>query len=159
MNPTPKLKCLVHISTVFSGAIFRPSVYDPILAPYHLTCILLSSTHLNLPPSYAILHKMVALSQILLTSAADLESEESGGKGSGSGKMIVSNDTKRVLVGAGARILFYPTLLYNVFRNKMEADFRWWDEIDQHLLLGAVPFSRGVPQAEAAWSQPGHHPQ
>ncbi|KAK4774150.1 hypothetical protein SAY87_029169 [Trapa incisa] len=109
--------------------------------------------------SCIILHKMVALSQILLTSAADLESEESGGKGSGSGKMIVSNDTKRVLVGAGARILFYPTLLYNVFRNKIEADFRWWDEIDQHLLLGAVPFSRDVPQAEAAWSRPGHHPQ
>ncbi|KAK4790974.1 hypothetical protein SAY86_031387 [Trapa natans] len=76
----------------------------------------------------------------------ELESEEGGGKGSGSGKMIVSNDTKRVLVGAGARILFYPTLLYNVFRNKIEADFRWWDEIDQHLLLGAVPFPKDVPR-------------
>lgn len=44
---------------------------------------------------------------------------------------IVTVDAKRVLVGAGARILFYPTLLYNVFRNKLQAEFRWWDEIDQ----------------------------
>ncbi|PKA65316.1 Putative dual specificity protein phosphatase DSP8 [Apostasia shenzhenica] len=44
---------------------------------------------------------------------------------------IVSTSTKRVLVGAGARILFYPTLLYNVIRNKIQAEFRWWDEIDQ----------------------------
>lgn len=44
---------------------------------------------------------------------------------------IVKVDAKRALVGAGARILFYPTLLYNVLRNKMEAEFRWWDEVDQ----------------------------
>lgn len=48
-----------------------------------------------------------------------------------SGKQMVSVDAKRVLVGAGARILFYPTLLYNVFRNKIQSEFRWWDEIDQ----------------------------
>lgn len=39
--------------------------------------------------------------------------------------------TKRVLVGAGARALFYPTLIYNVVRNKIEAEFRWWDRVDQ----------------------------
>nr|CAN61438.1 hypothetical protein VITISV_033771 [Vitis vinifera] len=50
------------------------------------------------------------------------------------------------LVGAGARILFYPTLLYNVFRNKIQAEFRWWDEVDQFLLLGAVPFPKDVPR-------------
>lgn len=44
---------------------------------------------------------------------------------------IVRVDAKRVLVGAGARILFYPTLLYNVFRNKIQPEFRWWDEVDQ----------------------------
>ncbi|XVF49081.1 hypothetical protein PTKIN_Ptkin03bG0239900 [Pterospermum kingtungense] len=53
-------------------------------------------------------------------------------------------DAKRVLVGAGARILFYPTLLYNVFRNKIQSEFRWWDEVDQFLLLGAVPFPKDV---------------
>ena len=47
-------------------------------------------------------------------------------------KQIVRVDeAKRALVGAGARILFYPTLLYNVLRNKMETEFRWWDEVDQ----------------------------
>lgn len=45
--------------------------------------------------------------------------------------MIVRVDAKRALVGAGARILFYPTLLYNVFRNKIQSEFRWWDRVDQ----------------------------
>ncbi|GMH03353.1 hypothetical protein Nepgr_005192 [Nepenthes gracilis] len=55
-------------------------------------------------------------------------------------------DAKKVLVGAGARILFYPTLLYNVVRNKIQSEFRWWDQVDQFLLLGAVPFSKDVPR-------------
>ncbi|KAG2309111.1 hypothetical protein Bca52824_028859 [Brassica carinata] len=29
------------------------------------------------------------------------------------------------LVGVGARALFYPTLIYNVVRNKVEAEFHW----------------------------------
>lgn len=61
--------------------------------------------------------------------------EGGGGGGADSEKGIVSDDAKRVLVGAGARILFYPTLLFNVFRNKIQAEFRWWDEIDQVLIL------------------------
>ncbi|KAJ0030822.1 hypothetical protein Pint_13308 [Pistacia integerrima] len=61
-------------------------------------------------------------------------------------KQIVKVDAKRALVGAGARILFYPTLLYNVFRNKIQAEFRWWDEVDQFVLLGAVPFPKDVPR-------------
>ncbi|KAM7275535.1 hypothetical protein ACFE04_017401 [Oxalis oulophora] len=58
----------------------------------------------------------------------------------------VDDATKRALVGAGARILFYPTLLYNVFRNKLQSEFRWWDQIDQFVLLGAVPFPKDVPR-------------
>ena len=53
-----------------------------------------------------------------------------GGDSGGSGSIVVS-DTKRVLVGAGARALFYPTLLYNVVRNKFQAEFRWWDKVDE----------------------------
>ncbi|KAL2489990.1 putative dual specificity protein phosphatase DSP8 [Forsythia ovata] len=53
-------------------------------------------------------------------------------------------DAKRVLVGAGARAFFYPTLMYNVFRNKIQAEFRWWDWIDEFVLLGAVPFPSDV---------------
>lgn len=56
------------------------------------------------------------------------------------------SETKRALVGAGARFLFYPTLLYNVLRNMIQAEFRWWDQIDEFLLLGAVPFPTDVPR-------------
>ncbi|KAK9203438.1 hypothetical protein WN943_013692 [Citrus x changshan-huyou] len=61
------------------------------------------------------------------------------------GKSFVVSDVKRVLIGAGARALFYPTLLYNVVRNKFQAEFRWWDRVDEFLLLGAVPFPTDVP--------------
>ena len=55
---------------------------------------------------------------------------ESGEK-EGRSSSFVGYDTKRVLVGAGARALFYPTLLYNVVRNKIQAEFRWWDRVDE----------------------------
>ncbi|RWW48593.1 hypothetical protein BHE74_00045313, partial [Ensete ventricosum] len=84
-----------------------------------------------------------------------MSTNDSGDAGSGSSG---SSKTKKALVGAGARILFYPTLVYNVVRNKMQAEFRWWDEIDQlfetlcgftlcfqFVLLGAVPFPKDVP--------------
>lgn len=44
------------------------------------------------------------------------------------GNVIVLT-TKRALVGVGARALFYPTLIYNVVRNKLESEFRWWDRV------------------------------
>lgn len=44
---------------------------------------------------------------------------------------IVRSDVKRIAVGVGARVLFYPTLLYNVFRNKLQTEFRWWDRVDE----------------------------
>ena len=47
------------------------------------------------------------------------------------GERLVVWDAKRVLVGAGARALFYPTLLYNVVRNKIQSEFRWWDRVDE----------------------------
>lgn len=50
----------------------------------------------------------------------------------------------KLFVGAGARLLFYPTLIYNVVRNKFEPDFRWWDQIEPFLFLGAVPFPKDV---------------
>ena len=42
---------------------------------------------------------------------------------------------KETVVGAAARALFYPTLLYNVVRSKVQAEFRWWDEVDQVRVL------------------------
>ncbi|XP_008799768.2 phosphatidylglycerophosphate phosphatase PTPMT1-like [Phoenix dactylifera] len=73
---------------------------------------------------------------------------DDGGSEDSGGRELVPVKAKRVLVGAGGRILFYPTLLYNVFRNKMEAEFRWWDEVDQFILLGAVPFPKDVPRLQ-----------
>lgn len=64
----------------------------------------------------------------------------------GSCSSVVILDAKRVLVGAGARALFYPTLLYNVLRNKIQSEFRWWDRVDEFILLGAVPFPTDVPR-------------
>ncbi|XVE74090.1 hypothetical protein DITRI_Ditri11bG0171400 [Diplodiscus trichospermus] len=61
------------------------------------------------------------------------------------GESLVVWDAKRVLVGAGARALFYPTLLYNVLRSKIQSEFRWWLRVDEFILLGAVPFPADVP--------------
>lgn len=62
---------------------------------------------------------------------------------------VVVWEPKRLLVGAGARALFYPTLLYNVVRNKIQSEFRWWDRVDEYVLLGAVPFPTDVPRLKA----------
>ncbi|KAF8380555.1 hypothetical protein HHK36_028043 [Tetracentron sinense] len=59
---------------------------------------------------------------------------------------IVVTNAKRALILAGARALFYPTLLYNVLRNKIQSEFRWWDMVDEFILLGAVPFPSDVPR-------------
>ncbi|KAL9252729.1 Phosphatidylglycerophosphate phosphatase PTPMT1-like protein [Drosera capensis] len=72
--------------------------------------------------------------------------EEAGKVIEGFGDSVVVYDAKRVLVGAGARALFYPTLFYNVVRNKFQPEFRWWDRVDEFLLLGAVPFLTDVPR-------------
>ncbi len=37
------------------------------------------------------------------------------------------------------RITFYPTLLYNVFMSKVSSR-KWFDRIDDNVLLGALPF-------------------
>ncbi|RRT52003.1 hypothetical protein B296_00006754 [Ensete ventricosum] len=63
--------------------------------------------------------------------------------------------------------LFYPTLVHNLIKNKVEAQFHWWDEVDQkydpggsdhafvyqHLLIllpyrsrNPVPFASDVPR-------------
>ncbi|KAL6641462.1 hypothetical protein ACP70R_019643 [Stipagrostis hirtigluma subsp. patula] len=73
------------------------------------------------------------------------------GKGEGEGGVVmrVAVDAKRAAVGVGARMLFYPTLVYNVVRNRFEAHFHWWDQVDEHVLLGAVPFPSDVPRLKA----------
>ena len=63
--------------------------------------------------------------------------EEVGNVADGDEEMVVSRGnvivltTKMAIVGVGARALFYPTLVYNVVRNKVEAEFHWWDRVAQ----------------------------
>uniref|UniRef100_U5EYC1 Phosphatidylglycerophosphatase and protein-tyrosine phosphatase 1 n=1 Tax=Corethrella appendiculata TaxID=1370023 RepID=U5EYC1_9DIPT len=38
-----------------------------------------------------------------------------------------------------ARVTFYPTLFYNVFMEKVSSR-RWYDRIDENMILGALPF-------------------
>lgn len=41
--------------------------------------------------------------------------------------------------GALARLLFYPTLAYNVLMEKVSSR-RWFDRVDETVILGALPF-------------------
>jgi hypothetical protein len=38
-----------------------------------------------------------------------------------------------------ARVTFYPSLFYNIFMEKVSAR-RWYDRIDENVILGALPF-------------------
>jgi len=72
----------------------------------------------------------------------DDEREEEGSWGGGGDWEVVAVvrlRAKRALVGAGARVLFYPTLLYNVLRNHFDGDFRWWDRVDKVLIFCLSP--------------------
>lgn len=48
-----------------------------------------------------------------------------------------------------ARSLFYPTLGWNVLLGRVLRVRRWWDRVDEHLILGALPFSHDVPALAA----------
>ena len=52
----------------------------------------------------------------------------------------------KIFVGAGAWLLFYPTLFYNVIRNKFESEFRWWDHIEQ-FFFSSIYVSESKDQA------------
>lgn len=41
--------------------------------------------------------------------------------------------------GALARILFYPTLAYNVLMEKITSR-QWYNRVDETVILGALPF-------------------
>ena len=64
--------------------------------------------------------------------------------GNGNGNESLGFGMKVLVVGAGARILFYPTLFYNVVRNKFEPNFRWWDQIEQVSSLSRSYFCPNV---------------
>lgn len=46
------------------------------------------------------------------------------------------------------KVAFHPTLLYNVIMEKVSSR-RWFDRIDETVILGAIPFRSDVPKLEA----------
>ena len=48
-----------------------------------------------------------------------------------------------------ARLFFYPTLLWNLALNRIDKNRRWWDWIDDTVLLGALPFGSHVAELKA----------
>jgi atypical dual specificity phosphatase len=45
-----------------------------------------------------------------------------------------------------ARSILYPTLGWNALLGRVLKVRRWWDSIDEHVILGARPFRRDVPR-------------
>jgi atypical dual specificity phosphatase len=52
---------------------------------------------------------------------------------------------RRVVV----RLLFHPTLWWNRLLNRVMASRRWWDRVDPHVLLGALPIESILPSLQA----------
>lgn len=55
--------------------------------------------------------------------------------------------------GALARILFYPTLAYNVVMEKLSSR-RWFDRVDETVILGALPFRSMTKQVRCDTQEP-----
>lgn len=49
-----------------------------------------------------------------------------------------------------AHLLFYPTLAWNLLLRRLIPARRWWDAVDDHVLIGALPLKWIVPQLESA---------
>ena len=47
-----------------------------------------------------------------------------------------------------ARSLFIPTLLWNMLLGRLLGVRRWWDEVDEHVILGAFPFARDASRLQ-----------
>ncbi len=48
-----------------------------------------------------------------------------------------------------ARLFFYPTLLWNLLLHRINPRRRWWDWLDNTVLLGALPFASDVPKLKS----------
>ncbi|MCW8131016.1 MAG: dual specificity protein phosphatase family protein [Planctomycetota bacterium] len=48
-----------------------------------------------------------------------------------------------------ARVLFYPTLAWNLLLKSANPRRRWWDRVDEHVLIGALPFEGDVDALHA----------
>ena len=43
-----------------------------------------------------------------------------------------------------ARLVFYPTLAWNMLLGRVFKVRHWWDQVDPHVIVGAYPFARDV---------------
>lgn len=48
-----------------------------------------------------------------------------------------------------ARLLFVPTLLWNMLLGRLLRVRHWWDSVDEHVILGAFPFARDASRLQA----------
>ena len=48
-----------------------------------------------------------------------------------------------------ARACFAPTVAYGVVMSKVFSKYHWWDRVDEHIILGALPFKSTVPEMAA----------
>lgn len=55
----------------------------------------------------------------------------------------------RTLPRPVARLLFWPTLAWNWFVSRALGRRHWWDRVDDHVVLGALPFASDVPRLAA----------
>lgn len=80
-------------------------------------------------------------------------SEVTGPSGSVAGGRLGWPRLSSVMSSALARLLFYPTLGYNVVMEKLSSR-RWFDRVDETVILGALPFrsmTAQVRRCPAAW--------
>ncbi len=49
-----------------------------------------------------------------------------------------------------ARVLFVPTILWNMLLGRWLRVRNWWDRIDEHLIVGAMPLESDVPKLHEA---------
>jgi atypical dual specificity phosphatase len=49
-----------------------------------------------------------------------------------------------------ARTLFVPTLLWNMLLGRVLRIRNWWDQIEEHVFIGALPLARDVPKMKEA---------
>ncbi|MEM7202983.1 MAG: dual specificity protein phosphatase family protein [Planctomycetota bacterium] len=47
------------------------------------------------------------------------------------------------------RLLFLPTLAYNLVMSRLAPKRRWWDRVDEHVILGALPLPMFVSKMAA----------
>ncbi|BDA48928.1 probable phosphatidylglycerophosphatase and protein-tyrosine phosphatase at N-terminal half [Coccomyxa sp. Obi] len=54
---------------------------------------------------------------------------------------LTLTETVKGAASLTARFALYPSILYNLARNRLQDNWHWWDKITEHVILGALPFA------------------